>query len=59
MFGPEPPSIDMKILDTNYEELIFYLYAEYKDTCVCVCVGGGGGGWPNEPMFWVYKALTL
>jgi hypothetical protein len=33
MFGLEPPSVDMKNLDTKYEELIFYLYAEYKDTC--------------------------
>jgi hypothetical protein len=46
MFGPEPPSIDMKNLNTKYEELIFYLYAEYKDAC------WGGGVWPKEPDRW-------
>jgi hypothetical protein len=48
MFGLEPPSIDMKNLNTKYEELLLYLYAEYRDTC------GGGPKEPDRwPMFWI------
>jgi hypothetical protein len=44
MFGPEPPSVDTKNSNAKYEELIFYLYVEYKDIC------GGGGGQGTRPV---------
>jgi hypothetical protein len=30
MFGPKPLSVDTKNSNAKYEELIFYLYDEYK-----------------------------
>jgi hypothetical protein len=33
MFGPKPSSVDTKNSNAKYEELIFYLYDEYKKTC--------------------------